>query len=125
MSIELDINIQVKARYLPQQSRPKKNQFAFSYTINIQNNSAETVKLISRHWVITDDNNMIQEVRGEGVVGLQPVIRPGQIFHYTSGAVIATRFGNMQGSYLMISSAGYEFNARIPPFLLSMPHTVH
>jgi ApaG protein len=119
------ININVLTQYLPEQSDPGNHRFAFSYTISIENQGHETVKLLSRHWIITDDHNKIEEVQGPGVVGLQPVIQPGQKFVYTSGAVLATEFGTMQGSYEMLKPDGSRFEAPIPAFLLSRPHSVH
>ncbi|MDO8907758.1 MAG: Co2+/Mg2+ efflux protein ApaG [Pseudohongiella sp.] len=120
-----NIDISVQTQYLHEQSDPEKNRFVFSYTIGIQNLGSEPVKLLSRHWVITDDNNQIEEVRGPGVVGLQPMIHPGQKFVYTSGAVLTTQFGTMQGSYEMLKPDGSRFDAPIPAFLLSRPHSVH
>jgi ApaG protein len=120
-----NIDISVQTQYLQEQSDPAKNRYAFSYTIGIQNLGDEPVKLLSRHWIITDDNNQIEEVKGPGVVGLQPLIQPGQKFVYTSGAVLATQFGTMQGSYEMLKPDGSRFDAPIPAFLLSRPHSVH
>lgn len=120
-----DIDISVQTQYLSEQSDPKKGRYAFAYTIGIENHGADAVKLLSRHWRITDDNNQVEEVRGEGVVGLQPLIQPGQKFVYTSGAVLTTQFGTMQGSYTMAKPDGSRFDAEIPAFLLSRPHSVH
>lgn len=119
------IGISVKTQYLHDQSDAAKNRYAFSYTIGIENFSDTPVKLLSRHWIITDDNNQIEEVKGPGVVGLQPTIAPGQKFVYTSGAVLATRFGTMLGSYEMQRPDGSVFHVPIPAFLLSQPHSVH
>lgn len=119
------IDISVQTQYLQDQSDPAKNRYAFSYTIGIQNLGNEPVKLLSRHWIITDDNNQVEEVRGPGVVGLQPMIHPGQKFVYSSGAVLTTQFGTMQGSYEMLKPDGSRFDAPIPAFLLSRPHSVH
>ena len=91
----------------------------------IENKREQAVKLLSRHWIITDDNNKVEEVRGSGVLGQQPMIAPGQVFHYTSGAVLTTGFGTMQGSYEMLSADGETFAAPIPAFLLSRPLSVH
>jgi ApaG protein len=120
-----NIDISVQTQYLQEQSDPAKNRYAFSYTIGIQNLGDEPVKLLSRHWIITDENNQVEEVKGPGVVGLQPLIQPGQKFVYTSGAVLTTQFGTMQGSYEMLKPDGSRFDAPIPAFLLSRPHSVH
>lgn len=120
-----DINISVQTKYLSEQSDPEHGRYAFAYTIGIENRGADDVKLLSRHWLITDDNDQVEEVRGEGVVGLQPLIQPGQKFVYTSGAVLTTEFGTMQGSYTMAKPDGSRFDAAIPAFLLSRPHSVH
>ena len=119
------IKIAVKTRYLGEQSGADKNRYAFAYTIEITNLGSEMVKLLNRRWLITDDNNKVEEVIGEGVVGQQPEIQPGQTFHYTSGAVIETKFGTMEGSYEMLKTDGCTFKAPIPPFLLGQPHMVH
>lgn len=119
------IEISVQTRYLEQQSDPLKNNYAFSYTISITNQREEPVKLLSRHWIITDQNNKKEEVRGKGVVGKQPVIEPGGSFQYSSGAVIATEIGDMKGSYTLQSSNGETFEADIPLFILALPHMIH
>jgi len=120
-----EIKIVVNTRYLREQSEPAAQRFAFAYSIEITNCGEQTVTLLNRHWRITDENNRVEEVRGEGVIGQQPVIHPGQSFHYTSGAVIGTEFGTMDGSYEMVGADGQRFKANIPPFLLSLPHTIH
>ncbi len=120
-----DIKIAVNTRYLREQSEPEAQRYAFAYTIQITNCSEQVVTLLNRHWRITDDNNRVEEVRGDGVIGQQPVIHPGQSFHYTSGAIIGTEFGTMDGSYEMLGADGIRFKANIPPFLLARPHTVH
>ncbi|MCH7815379.1 MAG: Co2+/Mg2+ efflux protein ApaG [Proteobacteria bacterium] len=125
MNLNRAIKIEVNARYLQDQSDPAAERYAFAYSVEITNQGTETVKLLNRYWRITDDNNKVEEVRGEGVIGQQPVIHPGQTFHYTSGAIIETEFGTMQGSYEMLASNGETFEATIPPFLLSLPDTVH
>lgn len=119
------IEIEVFTRYLDEQSNPDKKRFVFAYSIQITNNGTESVKLLNRHWHITDDNNKVEEVVGEGVIGQQPEIEPGKSFNYTSGAVIETEFGTMHGSYEMQTRTGEKFQAPIPAFLLSLPHTVH
>lgn len=120
-----DIDISVQTQYLQDQSDPENDRYAFAYTIGIENRTDEPIKLVSRHWIITDDNDQVEEVRGPGVVGMQPLIEPGQKFVYTSGAVLTTQFGTMQGSYEMVKPDGSRFDAEIPPFLLSRPHSVH
>ena len=124
-SISETIKIEVNTQFLHEQSDPAKNRFVFAYSIEITNFGNESVTLLNRHWHITDDNNKIEEVSGEGVIGQQPEILPGKSFNYTSGAVLATKFGTMHGSYGMQTASGEKFKALIPSFLLSLPHTVH
>jgi ApaG protein len=119
------VDIQVHTQYLSQQSDPASNCFAFAYTITITNQRAEAVQLLSRHWIITDQNNKVEEVRGSGVVGQQPLIQPGQSFQYSSGAVIETETGDMRGSYTMVTANGERFEAPIPLFILAVPHMLH
>ena len=120
------IDIHVDTHFLEDHSDPEAGRYAFAYTIEITNRGNETVKLLNRHWQITDDNNRVEEVIGEGVVGVQPEIEPGQSFNYTSGAVIGTEFGTMQGSYEMECADGNRFKAPIPPFLLAArPQAIH
>lgn len=125
MNSTSDINIKVTTAYLSEHSIPEKNRYAFSYTINISNHGKQTAKLLSRHWIITDTDNRVQEVRGEGVIGEQPVIAPGDHYEYTSGAVIETPAGTMEGSYQMISEAGKKFDAPIALFSLIHPSALH
>ena len=125
MKLSESIKIGVKTLYLSEQSDPKANRFVFAYSIEIHNAGDEAVELLSRYWHIKDDNEKVQEVSGEGVVGQKPLILPGQAFEYTSGAIIGTETGVMQGSYEMLAASGRKFNAPIAPFLLSMPHTIH
>ena len=120
-----DIEISVKTAYIDEQSVPDQDRFVFAYTININNTGNIAVKLLSRYWLITDANNKIQEVRGDGVVGLQPRILPGQSFTYTSGAILETPLGCMQGTYQMITDEGLEFDAAIPVFRLTSHITMH
>jgi ApaG protein len=120
-----DIDISVQTQYLQEQSDPDNNRYVFAYTIGIENTGEKPIKLLSRHWIITDDNDKVEEVRGTGVLGQQPLIAPGQVFHYTSGAVLTTGFGTMQGSYEMLREDGEKFAAPIPAFLLSRPLSVH
>ncbi|MFA6014593.1 MAG: Co2+/Mg2+ efflux protein ApaG [Gallionellaceae bacterium] len=119
------IQVTVRVRYLPEQSAEAENRFVFAYTITLNNQGEMSVKLISRHWVITDSNQHIQEVKGKGVVGEQPTINPGQSFEYTSGTVLATQVGTMSGSYLMALEDGSEFKVAIPQFVLSIPRVLH
>lgn len=122
---EYTINISVKADYLDQHSQPKKNRFAFAYTITIENCSKVSAQLLSRHWVITDAKDSIQEVAGEGVVGEQPHIAPGEKYTYSSNAVLETTAGTMEGTYTMRAIDGTVFNVPIPVFSLTCPHSLH
>ena len=119
------IEVDVRSRFLPEQSVPEDGRFVFAYTIRIANRGSVPARLISRHWLITDDNGKVVEVRGEGVVGEQPWLRPGEDFEYTSGAVLETGSGVMQGSYQMLADDGTHFDADIAPFTLSVPRTLH
>jgi ApaG protein len=119
------IDVEVRTRFLADQSEPDDGRFVFAYTIRIHNSGAVPARLISRHWLITDDNGKVQEVRGDGVVGEQPWLRPGEEFEYTSGAVLETALGTMHGSYQMLADDGTRFDAPIAPFTLSMPRTLH
>ena len=120
-----DIQIAVATRFLAEQSEPVNNRYAFAYTISITNRGDETVRLLSRYWLITDGNNETQEVHGEGVVGEQPYIGCGQTFQYTSGALLKTAFGTMEGSYQLITDSGELFEADIPTFSLAHPTALH
>lgn len=119
------VAIEVVTRYLEEQSLPEESRFAFAYTITIRNDGDEAVRLLNRHWIITDGDNQVREVRGEGVVGEQPLIEPGNSFQYTSGAVIETAVGTMEGSYEMISASGRPFIAAVDPFSLAHPAALH
>lgn len=119
------IVVEVTPEYLPGQSEPDNNKFTFAYHIAIRNLGDTTAQLISRHWVITDGNAKVKEVQGPGVVGEKPLIAPGQSFRYSSGVVLDTEVGTMEGSYQMVSDHGETFDAQIPAFLLSVPGTVH
>lgn len=119
------IDVQVKTQYLPDQSNPEESRYAFSYTITITNQGKVTAKLLSRYWLISHSDEQQQEVRGDGVVGEQPVLSPGQSFSYTSGAVISTPVGSMRGSYRMIGEDGHHFDAPIPAFTLAIPNILH
>ena len=120
-------HVDVKARtaYIADQSDPENNRYVFAYTITITNTGKVAAQLVSRHWIITDASNKVQEVRGKGVVGEQPHLRPGESFEYTSGSAIATPVGTMKGSYQMIADDGTQFDAPIPEFTLSMPRVLH
>ena len=111
--------------FIAEQSAPEKGQYVFAYTITITNQGSVPAKLLNRHWLITDSNGKIQEVRGEGVIGEHPYLKPGEKFRYTSGAIIETPVGTMQGQYVMCSDEGDNFNAIIPRFTLSIPRTLH
>jgi ApaG protein len=119
------IDVSVVTRYLPEQSQPEQNRFAFAYTVTISNNGELPAKLISRHWVITDGDGRVQEVRGAGVVGQQPLIEAGASHTYSSGTVMTTRVGIMQGSYQMLAEDGKRFDASIAPFRLAVPGSLH
>jgi ApaG protein len=115
------IRVSVETSYLPDQSDPGGQRYVFSYTITIQNDGSAPAKLLRRHWIITDANGKVQEVRGDGVVGEQPHLAPGQGFRYSSGAILDTPVGTMQGSYQMVTDEGDNFDAPIAPFRLAMP----
>jgi ApaG protein len=115
------IRVEVETSYVDEQSDPNERRFVFSYTITIRNEGAVPARLLTRHWIITDANGKVQEARGDGVVGEQPHLKPGQGFRYTSGAVIETPVGAMQGTYEMIDDEGQRFAAPIQPFRLAMP----
>lgn len=119
------IAVAVDTRYLEDQSDPGGGRFVFAYTITIRNEGQVPARLLRRHWVITDANGRVQEVRGDGVVGEQPYLEPGQGFRYTSGAVLETPVGAMEGSYEMLDEDGVTFDAPIPPFRLAMPGAIH
>jgi ApaG protein len=119
------IRVRVEAEYSPERSNPRSHHWFFLYTVTIANEGDETVQLVSRHWVITDGNSHVEEVKGPGVVGEQPVLGPGESFTYTSGCPLPTPYGMMEGTYQMVGRGGDRFDARIAPFTLSEPHTVH
>ncbi len=119
------IVIETQVKYLPEQSDEAADRFVFSYTISITNIGTSAARLISRHWVITDAYNHVQEVRGQGVVGEQPMLQPSQSFEYSSGTVLATQVGTMRGSYQMRGEDGSEFDVEIPEFVLSVPRVLH
>ena len=120
-----EISVSAAVKYLPEQSDEKAGRYVFAYTISIRNTGNATAQLISRHWVITDSQGLVQEVRGLGVVGAQPLLQPGESYEYTSGASIATPVGTMRGSYQMVAEDGARFEAEIPEFTLSVPRVIH
>jgi len=119
------ISINVNTAYLAEQSDPSSDRYVFAYTITISNTGTVAAQLISRHWIITDAESVTQEVKGLGVVGEQPLLRPGESFEYTSGTAMATPVGTMHGSYQMVAEDGNKFDAEIPVFTLSMPRVLH
>jgi ApaG protein len=119
------IKIAVKSFYLPERSAAGANQFAFGYTVRISNEGQATAQLRSRHWIITDGDGKVQEVRGDGVVGAQPVLRPGQHFEYTSWCMLATPHGSMHGTYQMVTEDGEQFDAQIAAFPLALPYSLN
>lgn len=119
------IRVHVVARYSPERSEPGVNKWFFLYTVTISNESHDTVQLLTRHWIITSGTGDVEEVRGPGVIGKQPTLAPGESFEYTSGCPLETSFGVMEGSYQMITASGERFDAKIAPFTLSEPYTVH
>jgi ApaG protein len=112
-------------QYLPDQSEPDNDHYVFAYTITIRNTGKVAAQLMSRHWIITDGEGKVEEVRGAGVVGEQPVLQPGQVFEYTSGCPLTTPVGSMKGRYQCVAADGTRFDAPIPEFILSMPRTLH
>jgi ApaG protein len=123
-AVTRNIRVRVKTQYDPSRSSPQQNQWFFLYTINIKNEGQETVKLISRHWVITDGMGKEEEVLGPGVIGKQPTLEPGQSFEYTSGCPLTTPFGSMHGTYQMINQGDEQFDIEIAPFALTEPYTM-
>jgi ApaG protein len=119
------IRVEVKTQYVEDQSNPVEGRFVFSYTITIRNEGSQPARLVTRHWLITDANGKVQEVAGEGVVGEQPHLQPGQGFRYSSGAILETPVGSMQGRYRMVADNGEQFDAPIAPFRLAMPGVLH
>lgn len=119
------IDVSVTTRYLAAQSQPEQNRYAFSYTVTIANKGELPAQLLSRHWIITDGDGRVQEVRGAGVIGQQPHIEPGASHSYSSGTVMATQVGTMQGSYQMLAEDGKRFDATIAPFRLAVPGALH
>jgi ApaG protein len=120
-----EISVTAQTQYLPEQSDEAGSRYVFAYTITIRNTGSVAAQLISRHWIITDSQGLVQEVRGLGVVGAQPLLQPGESFEYTSGTSIATPVGTMRGSYQMLAQDGSRFEAAIPEFTLSIPRVLH
>ncbi|HET6802540.1 MAG: Co2+/Mg2+ efflux protein ApaG [Betaproteobacteria bacterium] len=120
-----EFSVSPKVTFLADQSDPDKNHYVFAYTITVTNTGSVAAQLVSRHWIITDAENRVQEVKGQGVVGKQPVLKPGESFEYTSGTSIPTAVGTMRGSYRMVAEDGLAFDVPIAPFTLSIPRTLH
>lgn len=120
-----EFTVSVRTQYLEEQSEPDSSHYVFAYAITIKNTGQVAAQLISRHWVITDGNNHVEEVRGLGVLGHQPLLQPGEKFEYTSGTSMATPQGSMVGEYFCVAEDGEQFEARIPEFILSLPRTLH
>jgi ApaG protein len=120
-----DIQVKVTTQYIEAESNPDANRYIFAYTITIENIGDIPAKLLSRHWVITDADNRVQEVKGKGVIGEQPYLRPGQSFKYTSGTMIETPVGSMQGTFQMIADDDHHFEALINPFSLALPRMLN
>jgi len=120
-----DVHVSARTTYLPEQSDESAGRYVFAYTITITNGGTVPAQLISRHWIITDANEQVQEVRGLGVVGEQPLLKPNESFEYTSGTAIATPVGTMRGTYQMVAEDGHRFDASIPEFTLSVPRVLH
>ncbi len=119
------LDVSVTTRYIDDQSAPERGSYVFTYSVTIRNTGQVGAQLIARHWIITDANNHIEEVRGLGVVGRQPLIKPGEEFEYTSGTALATPQGSMQGEFLCVTEKGEKFQVRVPEFVLSLPRTLH
>ena len=120
-----EITVTTRTTYIPEQSDADKGRYVFAYTITLKNTGSVAAQLISRHWIITDANSQLQEVRGLGVVGEQPTLKPDESFEYTSGTAIATPVGTMRGTYQMVADDGLQFDAVIPEFTLSIPRVLH
>ena len=120
-----EMTVQVRSTYVPEQSDESSARYVFAYTITIRNTGSVTAQLMSRHWIITDSDSHVQEVKGQGVVGEQPTLKPQESFEYTSGTAIATPVGTMRGSYQMVAEDGTAFEAPIPEFTLSIPRVLH
>lgn len=119
------IEVHPMPQFLPEQSDPENHRYVFAYTITVTNTGSVPAQLVSRHWIITDGNNEVHEVRGLGVVGQQPLLRPGESYRYTSGSALTTPIGTMKGSYQMVAEDGTQFEAEIPEFVLAAPGVLH
>jgi ApaG protein len=119
------IRVTVSSNYIPAQSAPKARRYVFAYTVRIANEGTESAQLKSRHWIIADGNGKVEQVRGPGVVGEQPILKPGEHFEYTSGCVLETPRGSMEGTYQMVRADGSEFDATIAPFALMLPYSLN
>ncbi len=124
-SKKYEVSVRARTHYLQEQSRPEQDHYVFAYTITITNTGTVAAQLISRHWIITDSNHRVEEVRGLGVVGEQPLLKPGESYEYTSGSALATAVGTMRGTYQMVAEDGTRFDADIPEFTLSVPRILH
>ena len=124
-STQYALDIDVIARYLDEQSEPDEDRYVFAYPIHLRNSGNVPARLLARHWIITDANNEVQEVRGLGVVGNQPLLKPGESFEYSSGCSLATPVGTMKGTYQMVGEDGTRFEAEIPEFVLAIPRVLH
>jgi ApaG protein len=120
-----EISVSTRVVFVPDQSDVERSRYVFAYTIRITNTGTVTARLLTRHWIITDANGEVQEVKGDGVIGEQPLLKPRESFEYTSGTAISTAVGTMRGSYQMIADDGVRFDAQIPEFTLSMPRVLH
>jgi len=120
-----EFHVSVRPQYLPEHSDPEENKYVFAYTVTVRNTGEVTAKLLSRHWIITNAAGQVENVRGDGVVGEQPVLRPGEAFEYTSGCPLETPVGSMRGTYYCVAEDGTRFEAEIPEFVLSMPRRLH
>ena len=119
------IEVHPRPQFIPEQSDPENDRYIFAYTITITNTGQIAAQLVSRHWIITDAHNTIQEVRGLGVVGQQPLLQPGESYEYTSGSSLTTPIGTMKGTYQMVAEDGTHFEAEIPEFVLASPRALH
>lgn len=125
MSAKYEFSVSVQPRFQPEQSDPERDRYLFAYTVTVRNTGDVAAQLISRHWIITDGEGKVHEVRGLGVVGEQPLLAPGEVFEYTSGCPLETPVGTMRGSYQCVAADGTRFDAPIPEFVLSMPRALH
>ncbi|MFN3566993.1 MAG: Co2+/Mg2+ efflux protein ApaG [Burkholderiaceae bacterium] len=125
MSAKYEFSVSVQPHFVPEQSDPEHDRYLFAYTVTVRNTGRVAAQLVSRHWIITDGEGKVHEVRGLGVVGEQPLLAPGEVFEYTSGCPLATPVGTMRGSYQCVAADGTRFDAAIPEFVLSIPRALH